>query len=175
TGIPAPMRVEDKIFIGLIYFQPQQQRQLYCKQLLHEDERPYFSEAQEQVIFQLGEQKITPAICYESLQEQHAERCHALGADVYLASVAKPQRGIQKATQHYPYIAKKFDFPVMMVNNIGPCDNFVGAGQSGVWSASGDCLLQMPANAEGLLIFDTRTAAVQCVEWTPLNFKKKLS
>jgi apolipoprotein N-acyltransferase len=46
----------------------------------------------EQVIIKTNDTNIAPAICYESLQPIHIENAFKLGADVYLASVAKPSK-----------------------------------------------------------------------------------
>ncbi len=50
---------------------------------------------------------IVNAICYESLQLAHAENAFKLGADVYLASAAKPTKGVEEAYDHYPRVAKQ--------------------------------------------------------------------
>jgi len=157
-GLGAPIRSAKGVLIGMIIFQPNQAKQTYCKQQLHEDEFPYFVSGDKQLIIQLGELKIAPAICYESLQENHAEAAHQLGAAIYIASVAKSQKGVDKAMIHYPAMAKKYAMPVMMCNCTGYCDNFEAVGKSAVWSPDGNLLAQLDEKPEGILIFDTVTA-----------------
>jgi hypothetical protein len=53
------------------------------------------------------------------LQPNHSEKAFQLGADIYIASVAKSQSGVDKAMRHYPEVAKKYAMPVLMANSVG--------------------------------------------------------
>lgn len=161
AGLPVPSA--SGVLIGMVIFQPDGQRQLYAKQMLHPDEEPYFATGEKQVILSIKNTTIAPAICYEALQPEHATSAHELGAAIYLASVAKPQRGVDKAVAHFPSIAKKYAMPVLMANSVGFCDNFESAGQSSVWDSQGNLLAQLDAMEEGMLIFDTETKAIRQV------------
>ncbi|MCY1187943.1 hypothetical protein D9M73_289840 [compost metagenome] len=44
---------------------------------------------------------------------------------------------------------------VVMANCVGPADNFMGAGRSGVWSAEGNLLTQADESGEALVIYDS--------------------
>ncbi|UII20524.1 carbon-nitrogen hydrolase family protein [Fulvivirga ligni] len=151
---------EQGVMISMIIFQPDKARKIYSKQILHDDELPYFVQGHEQLIFKVADKSIAPAICYESLQKAHAENVKINGADIYLASVAKSQNGINKAFNHYPTIANEYSMPVIMGNNIGYCDNFMGAGQSAVWNEKGELLGKLSDDKEGLLIYDTLTQEI---------------
>lgn len=159
VGLPTPIASDP--LISMVIFLPDGQRQLYAKQMLHPDEEPYFSPGTDQIMMNVKNTKIAPAICYEALQPEHAASVHTLGAEVYVASVAKPQRGLDKAFVHFPTIAKQYAMPVLMVNSVGYCDNFESAGQSSVWDSRGDLLGRLDAVNEGLLIFDAETKALE--------------
>lgn len=159
-GVGVPTIAHNGICISMIVFQPKQPRILYSKQQLHEDELPYFKNGNEQILITLKNQKIAPAICYESLQMNHADEAIKLGAQIYVASVAKSQNGINKAYAHYPNIAKKYKIPVLMSNCIGECDNFISAGSSSVWNKEGELILQFGQQEEGIIILDTETEKV---------------
>lgn len=154
-GLGMPTKAAGGIHISMIVLQPNTPIQVYSKQQLHEDETPYFTSGKEQIMLQVQQQKIAPAICYESLQWSHSENAHQLGAAIYIASVAKPQRGIDKAMLHFPAVARRFSMPVFMANGVGPCDDFISAGQSAVWTKSGALAGQLDDQNEGVLIFDT--------------------
>ncbi|MDN5202788.1 carbon-nitrogen hydrolase family protein [Fulvivirgaceae bacterium BMA10] len=156
-GIGLPAKSRSGISIGIIFFQPHQPRQTYAKQKLHSDELPYFVEGAEQLIITIEDVKIAPAICYESLQSEHAENAIRLGAELYMASVAKSHEGIRKAFIHFPQIAKKYTMPVLMANCVGYCDNFESAGQTSVWDETGTLIGRLDKRNEGILIFDTET------------------
>ncbi|MCR9101134.1 MAG: carbon-nitrogen hydrolase family protein [bacterium] len=159
-GLGAPTKSGRGIHISMIVFQPHQGRTVYSKQILHRDEKPFFVEGQEPLLLTIGDKKVLPAICYESLQKEHAKHIQALGSDIYLASVAKPQKGIEKAFDHYREIAAKFSVSVLLTNSIGHCDDFQSAGQSAVWGADGTIKDKLKADTEGLLIWDTETETV---------------
>jgi predicted amidohydrolase len=159
-GLGMPVKTNSGIQISMIIFQPEMPRQTYSKQQLHSDEFPYFINGKNQIILTVDNKKIAPAICYESLQTDHSENAKKLGADIYVASVAKSQNGINKAVTHYPYVAKKFSMPVLMSNCVGFCDNFESVGQSSVWTKQGRLVGQLDEQNQGLLIFDTETEVV---------------
>ncbi|GAB3800085.1 carbon-nitrogen hydrolase family protein [Spirosoma humi] len=159
-GLGMPIRSSAGIHLSMIFFQAGQPRQTYSKQQLHADELPYFIPGQKQLILTVGDTNIAPAICYESLQTDHARNAYKLGAGMYVASVAKSQPGIAKAMAHYSAQATQFSMPVLMSNCVGSCDDFVSAGQSAIWTKSGTLAKQLDDVGEGLLIFDSETEAV---------------
>lgn len=159
-GLGVPTRDDSGIQISLVIFQAGQPRQAYSKQRLHSDELPYFAAGRVQLLVNVGNCRIAPAICYESLQKDHAQTAHRLGAGIYVASVAKSQTGVANALAHYPRIAAQFAMPVLMSNCVGSCDNFVSAGQSAIWTRDGKLAGQLDNISEGLLFFDTETGVV---------------
>ncbi|HRO68913.1 MAG TPA: carbon-nitrogen hydrolase family protein [Chitinophagaceae bacterium] len=156
-GVGLPTRSATIPRISMIIFTPQQARQTYSKQQLHSDEFPYFGSGEGQVIIESGKSKIAPAICYESLQPSHAANSFGLGANIYVASVAKSANGVEKAFQHFPVIAKRYSMPVFMANSLGFCDNFLSVGRSSVWSKDGRLIAQLDEQSEGVLVYDTET------------------
>lgn len=159
-GLGLPTAIESQIRISMIIFEPEKPRQTYSKQQLHSDEFPYFEKGIEQLIIKTDSRNLAPAICYESLLPAHADTAFTLGADVYIASVAKSASTIKKAYDHYPRIAKKYKMPVLMANSIGFCDNFMSVGQSSVWTSKGKVVGQLDDKTEGVLIFDTETEEI---------------
>lgn len=159
-GVGMPTIAETGIRISMIIFQPKKERITYSKQQLHADELPYFVNGNQQVIVTVADKKVALAICYESLQPNHAESASKLGADIYLASVAKSHQGVVKALAYYPNIAKKYSMPVLMSNCVGHCDNFLSVGTSSVWTKNGQIVAQLDNQNEGIVVFDIATEAV---------------
>lgn len=91
------------------------------------------------------------------MQTEHSDNAKKLGADIYLASVAKSENGIEKAFKHYPIIAKKYSMSVLMSNYVGFCDDFLSVGKSSVWTKDGKLVGQLDNKSEGILIFDAET------------------
>lgn len=163
-GVGLPTNSKSGILISMVIFQPNRSSQTYSKQKLHSDEKTYFVEGNEQIILEINDKKIAPAICYESLQPEHSDNAKRLGANIYLASVAKSQNGIEKAYLHFSKIAKKYAMPVLMSNCIGFCDNFQSNGQSAIWDKEGILKGKLESNKEGMLIFDTENGGVIKIE-----------
>lgn len=159
-GLGLPTASESQIRISMVIFEANKPRQTYSKQQLHSDEFPYFENGVEQVIIETNDKNIAPAICYESLQPTHSENAFKLGADIYLASVAKPAKGVKNAFDHYPSIAKQYAMTVLMANCVGFCDNFLSVGKSAVWTKEGELVGQLDDKTEGILIFDTETEVI---------------
>ena len=159
-GLGLPTATASKILISMIIFEPNKLRQTYSKQQLHSDEFPYFENGDGQIIIKTNDINMAPAICYESLQRTHSENAFKLGANVYLASVAKSANGVEKAFDHYPTIAKQYSMPVLMANCVGFFDNFLSVGQSAVWTKKGKLVGQLDDKTEGILQFDTETEEV---------------
>lgn len=140
--------------IGMLCFQPNEPRRSYSKQWLHKDETPYFESGTGQLLLTTGTCRIAPAICFESLQPEHA-RCAARdGADLYLASVAKSMSGVERAFDYFPQVARQYGLTVLMVNSVGRCDQFLSVGQSAVWNPQGQRIGQLSADSEQLLCYD---------------------
>lgn len=159
-GLGLPTESESQIRISMIIFEPNKPRQTYSKQQLHSDEFSYFENGVGQIIIKSSDKIIAPAICYESILATHSENAFNLGADVYLASVAKPENGIKKAFEHFPAVAKQYAMPVLMSNCVGFCDNFLSVGKSTVWTKEGKLVGQLDDKMEGILLFDTETEVI---------------
>jgi predicted amidohydrolase len=164
VGLPTPTATGTRI--SQILFQPQRARLTYSKQQLHADEMPYFKCGETGLVLKTNGHTLAPAICYESLQPGHAQQAANAGADVYLASVAKSERGLARAYAHYPAIARQHGLTVILSNALGACDDFVSAGQSAVWLKNGQLAGKLDGECEGLIMIDTLTGHI---EITPVN------
>ncbi|MCC7502374.1 MAG: carbon-nitrogen hydrolase family protein [Flavobacteriales bacterium] len=159
-GAGLPTRAGPHVRISMVILEPHRPRRTYSKQHLHVDEYPYFQPGVGQVMINTATAIIAPAICFESLLPAHAANAFNLGADVYLASVSKSERGVAKAYGHYSTIAKQYGKPVLLCNSIGPCDNFASGGRSAVWTHEGILAGQLAPHEEGILVYDTVTGEV---------------
>jgi predicted amidohydrolase len=160
-GIGAPTQSRKGLHISMLIFQPNQKLQVYSKQQLHSDELPYFTNGEEQLTISDQDHTIAPAICYESLQPDHIKHAIDLGANIYIASVAKSQSGVEKAMYYFPAAARKYSIPILMSNCVGLCDDFESAGQSAIWDENGRMIAQLDHRKEGVLFFNTITGEVK--------------
>ncbi|MCB0738489.1 MAG: carbon-nitrogen hydrolase family protein [Bacteroidetes bacterium] len=151
-GIGLPIFTSQGVQIGMRIFNTDGQEFTYAKQLLHEDELPYFIGGNEHLTLAIENHKIGIGICYESLQPQHIESVFAQNISMYLASVAKPQSAIERAYGIYSQTAKRFNTPVLLVNAVGKSDNFISCGQSAWWNPNGELQNNLSASEENLLL-----------------------
>lgn len=156
-AIGAPKQSDDGLSISMFIFSPNNERRVYSKQILHEDEFPYFVCGKEQVILNIKDKKIALGICYETLQREHFLNAFNKGVDIYVASVAKSKSGVAKAHEHFANMSREFKTPILMSNCIGVCDNVMSAGQSATWNNSGQLIDKLDDNNQGMLIFNTET------------------
>jgi predicted amidohydrolase len=157
-GVGLPLKQDDDVQIGMVWCAPKVSSRVYAKQQLHSDELAYFVGGINQLVITINDHNIVPAICYESLQSSHANSAAKLGADIYLASVAKSANVLSKAMPHYPLVACQHHMFVMMANSVGMCDNWQSVGQSAAWGRDGSLLAQMDSESEGWVMLDTITA-----------------
>ncbi|HDS1787279.1 carbon-nitrogen hydrolase family protein [Pseudomonas sp. USTB-Z] len=165
AGLPLP--TPDGIRIGMPVFCPDAPRQAYAKQRLHDDELPYFTPGHQALLLEVGEHRVAPAICYESMFMAHAAVARERGADLYLVSVAKTAKGIREGYAHYPEVARELGMPVLMANCVGPADTFIGAGGSAAWDSQGHLLASLDDHSEGLIVLDTRSASAITLPLAP--------
>uniref|UniRef100_UPI00404A5E10 carbon-nitrogen hydrolase family protein n=1 Tax=Flavobacterium sp. TaxID=239 RepID=UPI00404A5E10 len=160
-GIGMPTNAANGIQISMLIFQPNQKRLVYAKQLLHEDELPYFVCGTNPISLKIKDKNVAIGICFETLQRKHFLQSIENGADIYVASVAKSKNGIAKAFSYFPAIAKEFKKPVLMSNCVGACDDFMSVGQSAVWNSNGDLVKQLDSENQGILIYDAESELVE--------------
>ena len=163
-AVGAPTQGSKGTEISMISFQPGRERTSYSKQHLHSDELPFFTPGTRKLVLRQAEVVLAPAICYESLQPWHAEEAAESGAQVYLASVAKSERGTASANRHYPIIAKKHSMTVVMANCLGPADDFVAAGCSAIWDSQGEMVCSADAVQEALVVYDIKTGDASIIK-----------
>lgn len=149
-----PVKTDNGAQISLLIFQPKQEIRNYGKQFLHPDEEQRFVSGKNLEPISIKGVKVGFAICYELAVHQHFETVKSLNPNVYVASVAKFERGIEPAHIRLAAIART-GLPALMVNAIGPADDGICAGQSAVWNGAGKKLIELPADETGILMYDT--------------------
>lgn len=160
-GIGMPTKATDGINISILIFQPNKERTVYSKRILHSDELPYFVSSNTQPFLKIKSENIALGICYETIQRENFVKAKENNADLYIASVSKPDRGTDKAYLHFPTLAKEFEIPILMCNSIGCSDNFVANGLSSVWNKKGELIGQLNNKSQGLLVYDLKTEEIE--------------
>lgn len=152
-GIGLPLRQNEDLNIGLLLFHPNAPLQVYAKHYLHEDELPFFNSRKNNSILINGT-KIGLAICYELSVLAHRKAIKDAHAKVFIASVAKSEKGRKEAYEILSKFAKENQIPTILVNCVGPADDFVAVGQSAIWTENGKLVSQLDGQKEGLLFLN---------------------
>lgn len=160
----APKKTARGIEIAMLWFWGDCERRSYSKQILHGDEKPYFVEGVDDFMLYRGGIRVVPAICYESIQPEHLLAAKIIGPAIYLVSVAKSAAGMEKAEVYYAEASRQHQLSIIVANNLGPADNFIGAGRSAVWNPRGEKLGQLSSDREQLLIYDTSNESVSIID-----------
>jgi predicted amidohydrolase len=155
-GVGVPAKSNAGICITMVLFHPGKSRQTYSKKYLHADEEPFFVSGENRTVL-IDQTNIALAICYELSVPEHAENAFKMRAGIYIASVAKPAAGVEKAAKSLSGIASKYSITVLMSNCTGYCDNFESAGKTSVWNNKGVLVAQLNDTDEGIVMIDTVT------------------
>ena len=158
-----PTLTPDGIEIGLPVFLPGNVRDYYAKRQLHEDEFPFFVDGKTFRSIRVGQNLAVPAICYESMLMENAREAKRNGAQIYLASVAKDQAGVDRGLAHYAHVAEQLSMTVLVANCVGPCDNFTAFGHSAIWQPSGRLIANLDDIQQGLVVYDVNTQEASTV------------
>jgi predicted amidohydrolase len=156
-GVGAPTKHDTGICISMIFFQPHKTRQTYSKKYLHPDEEEFFIGGQSFMSLIVNKKNIAPAICYELSVPEHSENAFKNGAEIYIASVVKSVKAVDKALTTLSDIANKYSMAVLMSNCVGQSGGYECAGKTSIWNNKGLLAGQLNDINEGILIIDMDT------------------
>lgn len=148
-----PLLADRGVEIGMLVYRPGQRPTSYAKQMLHADELAHFVSGDRILDIEIDGFLVAPAICYEAMQPTHGEAALSRGVSVYAASVAKTAAGMEHARSYLSGFAARHGVITLLVNAVGPGDDFVSAGGSAAWDATGTLLGEL-AGEEGLLFVE---------------------
>jgi predicted amidohydrolase len=156
-GVGMPIRTRTGICIGMVLFQPHQPRQTYLKKYLHRDEEAFFVAGEASPVLQIEETKVALAICYELSVDEHSASAFTSGAQVYIASVAKTEKGTDAAIGRLANIAQTYSMTVLMSNCVGESEEGECVGKSSIWNMQGLLVGQLNHEDVAVLLIDTDT------------------
>lgn len=146
-----PLKTDQLPAIAMGIFTPEEAPAAYCKTMLHQDEEAFFASGKNQIVLHHKNNVLALAICYESMQKRHLTNALSLGANHYLASVAKEEKGMELALSYFSTTAKVHKLAIYCCNAVGNGEGFENAGNSTVWDEHGNVVSQL-GNEEGLII-----------------------
>lgn len=151
----APIKVDDKLFIGSFIIQPDNSIDVYIKHFLHGSEKMVFQPSNDfNPILNIEKQKFALAICYDIEVDDHIDRVCNLEVDNYIPSIFYSKKGIQKGHDRLAMVAKKNRMNVLMSNFCGDCYGIKSGGRSAFWNNKGELVEELDEDSQGLLIVE---------------------
>ena len=155
VAVGLPLATPDLPRIAMLVFRPFAPVVVHAKRWLHGDEVPWFSAGDAPTVFDVDGERLAPAICFEALQREHVDAVVALGATVYVASVAKHARGVGEAHDFLAAVAREQRLTVVLANAFGPFADGSAGGRSAAWRPDGTLVGSLEATGDGLVCVDT--------------------
>lgn len=150
--------------ISALCLQPNRPVHIVSKKYLHPDEEPFFEPGPSADIQIHAEPCVALAICFELSVMTHADSAKQIGAEIYVASVAKTDKGVDKANLRLSQIAREQGIWCLMANSLGFQDGAECAGHSGVWDADGQRIACLGSDSEGFILLDSASGAAEMLK-----------
>ena len=164
----APILIKNKLYIGAFVIYPNKPIAIYTKQYLHDGEELYYSPSRDfNPIIQLGQEKISLAICADINNEDHPRVSSKNGSTIYIPCIFYSKDGMDKGKGLLGAYSKDYSLNILMSNYTGELWNMEAGGQSAFWTSAGNLCDQLNSSESGLLIAE-KTGEV----WTT---KKRLA
>lgn len=151
----APIKLGDKLHIGAYIFNADGTKDIYTKQYLHAGEELYFSPGTEHnPLLQIGDERVSVAICADITEERHPQAAAARGTTLYIAGIFYRPHTVGQAHGQLSAYAKEYGMKVLMANFVGSSNNTAAGGQSAYWNDKGEMESQLDATEQELLIVE---------------------
>lgn len=151
----APIRVRSQIHIGSFVVKPDESVTFYTKQFLHPGEEICYSSSFDyNPLIELGEERISLAICADTDHPEHPESACKIGATMYMPSIFFSPGGIPEAYQNLSNYAKKYSMNVLMSNFCGEAWGRPAGGGSAFWNNKGELVGCLDNANQGLLLVE---------------------
>lgn len=163
-GVGIPIHGNSGVYIGMLLFHPNRERQVYLKHYLYVTEEAFFISGQNTTNLIEGE-SIAVAICYELSVPEHSKQAFENGANMYIASVVESVEGIEKSIEKLAKIASKHGAHVLVSNCVGKTGIYNCGGKTSIWNKNGQLVGQLSKSKEGVLMLDTVSNVVKSLNY----------
>ena len=151
--VGAPYRSKAGLHIAAFYYSPGNSPQVYTKHFVHDDEKPYFESGTIDVTIKVKGEVISPAICYDVSNPEHAEQAARKGSTIYAAGVMTTPQGYPAKESYMEQYAEKYHMVTVLANYAGPTSEGPTAGRSAVWDTNGRLLAVAPESGEAIVLY----------------------
>jgi predicted amidohydrolase len=154
--VGAPIKIDDRLHIGSFVFLPDNTTTIYTKQFLHLGEEKFFSPSFNfNPVIDLGNEKISIAICADIANPQHSENAYKNKSTLYVASIFYTPNGITEAYEQLSDYAQQYSMNMLMANYAGVSYGLDSGGGSAFWNKVGVLIGTIEGAQEDLLIVES--------------------
>jgi predicted amidohydrolase len=151
----APIRIQSDLFLGEFCIAPNDFVSIYTKQFLHTGEEVYYQPSFDyNPILEIGNERISCAICADIDHPKHPENASKSNSSTYIASIFFSPNGIPQAHQSLQSYASQYQMNVLMANFGGDSYGSPSGGRSAFWNNKGELIAQMQDSGSGLLLVE---------------------
>jgi predicted amidohydrolase len=163
--VGAPVRIEERLYIGAFVVSPDGAVGLYTKQrmgafsesarcdgVVPPAEATFFHPGDLNPLVHFGGNTAAVAVCADTGRPSHAEAAKARGAETYLASMFVIPSEFERETANLSEYAARHSMAVAFANYGGTSGGLASAGSSAVWSERGELLTRLPPNGVGVAV-----------------------
>lgn len=152
-GAPVPGTSGSLPAIGAICVHPDGSGALYRKRFLHAGEERFASPGEVNTHgLDVDDQRVSLAICADTVHAEHPRWARADGATVYAAGVLWSGAGYAADAAIVQIWATGHGMAVLVANHGAPTGGFAAAGKSALWGPDGQRLAEAPASGHHLVL-----------------------
>ncbi|GAB4090323.1 carbon-nitrogen hydrolase family protein [Hydrogenophaga soli] len=169
VGAPLACPQGGKPSIGSICLRPDGTTATYRKRFLHSGEAAFATAGSVNAkSFDLNGERISIAICADTVNPDHPRWAAEAGATVYAAGVLWSHAGYDADAAQIKAHCIQHGFAALVANHAAPTGGYVAAGKSAFWAPGGQLLCTAPQEAPALLLAQ-RSGNVWTSRSTPVN------
>ncbi|WP_397569836.1 carbon-nitrogen hydrolase family protein [Schlesneria sp. T3-172] len=166
--VGAPIRLEQKLYVGAFIILPDRSVEIYtkhrlgtfpsssvCDSLTGEIPPPepnHFQPGDRNPLIPFNETVAAVAICADIGRPEHPQRAAERQANLYLASMFVIPSDFAGDIAKLARYAKQYRMMVALANYGGPSGGLKSAGRSGIWSSTGELLVQLEEAGSGVAV-----------------------
>lgn len=163
--VGAPVRMDSRLYLGALIVRPDRAVQVYTKHhlgafatraspdgIVPPAEETVFRPGRRNPLVRFDGHTAAVAVCADTGRPSHPRRAADRGARTYLASMFVVPYDFEKDTANLRAYAVRHSMAVVFANYGGPSGGLASAGQSAIWSESGELLAQLEAGGAGVAV-----------------------
>lgn len=143
----------DKPSIGAICMHPDGSLTTYRKRFLHGGEEAFAAPGSVNAFsIELSDERLSLAICADTVGQDHPRWARQAGATVYAAGVLWSRSGYDADAALIKSHCALHGFAGLVANHASPTGGYQAAGKSAFWAAGGELLCTAPPESPALLV-----------------------